>query len=317
MTAAAPHQSLALSLVIPLYRSEPCIPALLERLEQLTIHDPWEVIFVDDGSPDRSHAVLMERLQHSPLPAVVARHTRNFGEHQAVLSGYRLARGEHVVNLDDDLQNPPEEALRLWRHAREGNHDVVYGDYRQKRHAGWRNLGSNIANGTAHLLLDLPGRFYLSSFRCVHTSIARAAAAYRGPYPYIDGLLSQLTQSIDSLAVEHDSRYTGASGYNLRRLIRLWLNILTSFSLMPLRLASLLGIAMAATGMALIIALVVDTLAHGVAVAGWASLLSAILFFGGVQCLLLGIAGEYLGRVLLTVSGKPQSCLRSVDRLQG
>ena len=271
---------------------------------------------MDDGSPDRSHSVLLERLSHSILPAVVARHTRNFGEHQAVLTGYRFARGKHIVNIDDDLQNPPEEALRLWKHAISGGHDVVYGDYRKKQHASWRNIGSNFANYTAHLLLDLPGRFYLSSFRCVHSSIAKTASRYRGPYPYIDGLISQLTQSIDSLEVHHDSRHQGTSGYNLRRLIRLWLNIITSFSLMPLRLASLMGLLMAMIGMLLIIVIVFDTLIHGVVVAGWASLLSTFLFFGGVQCLLLGIAGEYLGRVFLTVGGKPQSCLRSIKRMR-
>jgi glycosyltransferase involved in cell wall biosynthesis len=316
MTEEPIQQRLALSMVIPLYRSEACIPSLLARLEQLIILEPWEVIFVDDGSPDRSYAILLEQLHHSTLPAVVAQHTRNFGEHQAVLSGYRLARGRHVVNLDDDLQNPPEEALRLWQHACSGGHDVVYGNYQQKQHTSWRNLGSKFANRTAHLLLDLPGSFYLSSFRCVHGSIAKAAAAYRGPFPYIDGLISQLTQSIVSLDVRHDSRYTGSSGYDLHRLIRLWLNILTSFSLMPLRLATLLGLCMAGTGIILIAIIVADTLLHGVAVAGWASLLSTILFFGGVQCLLLGIAGEYLGRVLLTVGGKPQSCLRSIERLR-
>ena len=316
MTAEPMQNRLALSIVIPLYRSEACIPALLARLEQLIIHEPWEIIFVDDGSPDRSHTLLLERLSHSTLQAVVARHTRNFGEHQAVLSGYRLARGTHVVNLDDDLQNPPEEALRLWNHARNGGHDVVYGDYRQKQHASWRNLGSNFANFTTHFLLDLPGRFYLSSFRCVHSSTAKAVSRYQGPFPYIDGLISQITQSIDSLEVQHESRHEGPSGYTLRRLVRLWLNIFTSFSLMPLRLASLLGLAMSVTGVILIAAVVADTLIHGVVVAGWASLLSAILFFGGVQCLLLGIAGEYLGRVLLTVGGKPQSCIRSITRLR-
>jgi len=301
-----------LTIVIPLYRSQDSIDALLKRLVALKIEVPWEVIFVDDGSPDQSHALLLQGLQRTSLQALVIQHTRNFGEHQAVLSGYRYARGNYVVNLDDDLQNPPEEALRLWEWAKSYQLDIVYGDYREKQHKAWRNLGSYFANITAHLLLDLPGRFYLSSFRCVSQPIAKAAARYKGPYPYIDGLLSQLTQAIESITVCHDQRFSGSSGYTLRRLIRLWLNILTSFSLMPLRLATLLGVFLAIAGLLSLASVIIYTLVAGVTVSGWASLLSTVLIFGGLQALLTGILGEYIGRILLTVGGKPQSCIRNV-----
>lgn len=304
-----------LSLVIPLYRSAGSVAALVQRLAALEPGVPWEVVFVDDGSPDDSATRLRAALERQPLPALLIRHSRNFGEHQAVLTGYRHTRGRFVVNLDDDLQNPPEEALRLWRHTRAMGLDVVYGEYRRKRHAGWRNLGSFFANRTAQWLLDLPERFYLSSFRCVAGGIARQAAAYTGPYPYIDGLLSQLTQAIGSLEVHHDSRAVGESNYNLRRLIRLWLTIFTSFSLMPLRLATLLGIALALLGLGILGWVLLEFLLHGTVVPGWLSIISAITLFGGLQSLLIGVLGEYLGRIFLTVSGKPQSCVRTVDRL--
>lgn len=303
-----------LSLVIPLYRSAGSVAALVQRLAGLAPGVAWEVVFVDDGSPDDTAARLRTALERQTLPALLIRHSRNFGEHQAVLTGYRHARGRYVVNLDDDLQNPPEEALRLWQNARARKLDVVYGDYRQKRHAGWRNLGSSFANRTAHWLLDLPERFYLSSFRCVDGVIARQAAAYAGPYPYIDGLLSQLTQAIGSLDVRHDSRAVGESNYNLRRLIRLWLTIFTSFSLMPLRLATLLGGTLALVGLGALALLLLEFLLHGTVVPGWLSVISAITLFGGLQSLLIGVLGEYLGRIFLTVSGKPQSFIRSFDR---
>jgi glycosyltransferase involved in cell wall biosynthesis len=306
-------EAIHLSLVIPLYRSSGSIDALVDRLEALAIPEPWEVVFVDDGSPDDTVARLRARLRGSSLQGALIRHGRNFGEHQAVLTGYRQARGEHILNLDDDLQNPPEEGLRLWRMAREDGLDVVYGDYRQKRHACWRNLGSRFANRTANWLLDLPERFYLSSFRCVSRVVAQRAAAYSGPYPYIDGLLSQYTRAIGSLEVSHDTRMVGESGYNLRRLIRLWLNIFTSFSIMPLRLASLLGMLLAFTGLLTIVGLVLHALIQGTEVQGWLSIISAILVFGGLQCLLIGVLGEYLGRIFLTVSGKPQSFVRSME----
>lgn len=306
-------EALDLSLVIPLYRSAGSVEALVERLERLDPLCQWEVVFVDDGSPDDTVVRLRRRLRGSSLRGQLIRHGRNFGEHQAVLTGYRHARGAYILNLDDDLQNPPEEGVRLWRSAIERDLDVVYGDYRDKRHPGWRNLGSAFANGTAHWLLDLPGRFYLSSFRCVAAEIAQQAALYRGPYPYIDGLLSQYTRAIGSLPVRHEIRRIGESGYNLRRLIRLWLNIFTSFSIMPLRLASLLGLAIAAAGLVSILVLVVQTLFYGIKVEGWLSMISTILLFGGLQSLLIGVLGEYLGRIFLTVSGKPQSFVRSLE----
>jgi len=303
--------------VIPLYRSSGSVDALVSRLETLKVPGPWELVLVDDGSPDDTVARLRRRLQGSPLQAVLIRHGRNFGEHQAVLTGYRHARGRHVINLDDDLQNPPEEGLRLWHKALAEELDVVYGDYRQKQHAGWRNLGSRFANRTANWLLDLPDRFYLSSFRCVAGVVAQQAADYRGPYPYIDGLLSLYTTAIGSLKVQHDRRETGDSGYNLRRLIRLWLNIFTSFSIMPLRLASLLGVVLALAGGITLVGLLLESLLQGSQVQGWLSIISAILLFGGLQCLLIGMLGEYLGRIFLTVSGRPQSFVRSLEHLGG
>jgi glycosyltransferase involved in cell wall biosynthesis len=313
MHAHSPPAAPELSLVIPLYRSAGCVEELIARLESLLLPCSWELLLVDDGSPDDTVAVARRRLESSPLRGLVIRHARNYGEHAAVLTGYRHSRGAWIVNLDDDLQNPPEEALRLWQRARSEDLDVVYGDYREKQHASWRNLGSRFANRTANWLLDLPERFYLSSFRCVSGPIARRVAEYQGPYPYIDGLLSQYTQRIGSLLVRHDSRYEGISNYNLRRLVRLWLTILTSFSIMPLRLSSLLGLSLALIGMIAIVILVVEVLLRGPEVAGWLSIISAILLFGGLQCLLIGVMGEYLGRIFLTVSQKPQSFVRSVE----
>jgi len=305
-----------LSMVIPLYRSRSTIDLLIDRLEALKPPCSWELILVDDGSPDGTAERARERLLRSPLRGLLLCHSRNYGEHQAVLTGYRHATGTYILNLDDDLQNPPEEALRLWQKARDENLDVVYGDYRQKQHESWRNLGSRFANRTAHWLLDLPDRFYLSSFRCVSGLIARRVANYQGPYPYIDGLLSQYTQRIGSLKVQHDRRQAGATNYNMRRLTRLWLNIFTSFSIMPLRIATLLGLAMASIGAASLIVLILLALIEKQWVQGWLSIICTILIFGGIQCLLIGMLGEYLGRIFLTVSGKPQSFLRSVEAIE-
>ena len=302
-----------LSFIIPIYSSEGSISYLLNRLEKLKVLFSWEVIFIEDGSTDCSFETLYKLLKKSPLNAKLIRHNRNYGEHQAVITGYRYASGNYVVNLDDDLQNPPEEALKLFHWAEQKNLDVVYGEYEQDNHSEWRNFGSKFAHLTAHFFLDLPSKCGISSFRCLKGSIAKEVAKYNGPYPYIDGLIAQISQSIESIKVKHDKRYIGRSGYTLRRLIKLWINILTSFSLMPLRLSSLIGTLFALSGMIGIIIIFLETLFKGVTVSGWASVLSSILLFGGIQCLLLGLIGEYLGRIYLTVSGKPQSTIRSFN----
>ncbi len=301
------------SLIIPLYKSEETIERLLSRLEALKTNTAWQVIFVDDGSPDQTYDIIHQRLQRSPLEALLIRHTRNFGEHQAVLTGYRHAEGEYFINIDDDLQNPPEEALRLLQHAEACNLDVVYGNYVEKKHNLFRNLGSRFANFTASLLLDLPRSYYLSSFRCVRRLIGEKVTTVTSPYVYIDGLLSQATQQIGSLDVQHDQRDSGVSNYNIRRLVRLWLVILTSFSLMPLRIASFIGILAASIGAVSLSYIVISSVLGTIDVAGWPSVISAILFFGGVQCLLLGLLGEYVGRIYLTVYGKPQALIRTIE----
>ena len=300
------------SIIIPVYHSAQIIPNLLSRLNKLASNKKWEVIFIDDGSSDNSYESLIQNLQNTNLNATLIRHTRNFGDHAAILTAYRHAKGRYLINIDDDLQNPPEEILRIYNYAVDKNIDVVYGDYIIKQHSIWRNLGSKFANFTANLLLDLPQKLYLSSFRCVRREIALKAAEYMGPYVYIDGLLSQLTQSIGTIAVNHDKRVIGKSGYTLRRLIRLWLNIFTNFSLMPLRLATILGCFMAFSGFVGVIIVLIESLIIGIVVPGWLSMVCLILLFGGIQCFLIGISGEYLGRVLMIVGGKPQSNIRNI-----
>lgn len=312
MATVIPSNRYAFSLIIPLYRSEESVERLITRLEGLLFPAPWQVIFVDDGSPDRIYPILLRRLEDSPLSALVIRHTRNFGEHQAVLTGYRYAEGEYFINVDDDLQNPPEEALRLLAYAQSEDLDVAYGNYISKKHSLFRNLGSAFANFTARWLLDLPDSHYLSSFRCVSRVIAEKITLINSPYVYIDGMLSQVTTKIGSLDVKHDPRDAGSSGYNLRRLIRLWLVIFTSFSVMPLRIASLVGIGAAAIGAISLVFLLIGTIFGKTEVAGWASVISSILFFGGLQCLMLGFLGEYVGRIYLTIYGKPQAHIRTL-----
>ncbi len=304
----------ALTFVIPLYYSAETLRPLVKEIEVLPVEGGHEVVLVNDGSRDATARVCRELMREAKVPIVFVEHARNFGEHNAVLTGYRHARGRHIVNLDDDGQNPPAEAVRLWRHARDQGLDVVYGHYAHKEHNLFRNLGSWFTNRLTDCILDKPRGFYLSSFRCVSAFAAREVAAHEGPYPYIDGLLLQVTQSIGSLTVKHRQREAGRSGYTLRRLLRLWASTFINFSVMPLRLATLLGLMMAAAGLVgLGVVFYLRLTGQGPSF-GWGSLMGALLVFSGTQLVMLGLIGEYVGRMFLAVNRRPQSVVRSVER---
>ncbi|MCW5550091.1 MAG: glycosyltransferase [Opitutaceae bacterium] len=307
----------ALSFVIPLYNSAQTIRPLVQAIEALAIEGGHEVILVNDGSSDETAALCHEIVRTAKVPVTFVNHARNYGEHNAVLSGYRQARGAHVVNLDDDGQNPPAEAVRLWRHAVATGQDVVFGHYRIKQHSPWRNFGSWFTNRITDLALDKPPGFYLSSFRCVTAMVAREVSAHQGPFPYVDGLILQVTQNLGSLEVEHAARQAGRSGYTLRRLIRLWVSAWVNFSVLPLRIATLLGLLTAAAGLVGVGVVVWLKLAGQGPAFGWGSLMAGLLVFSGVQLVMLGLLGEYLGRMFLTINRRPQSVVREVVRSGG
>ena len=311
---AVPMPQPALSFVIPLYRSAETIGAVVRAIEELQIEGGHEIVLVNDGSPDGTADVCRELVKNARVPITYVEHARNFGEHNAVLTGWRNARGAHLVNLDDDGQNPPVEAARLWRHAQATGLDVVFGHYAVKQHSAWRNLGSWFTNRMTDWALDKPPGFYLSSFRCVSAFVAKEVVGYAGPYPYIDGLLLQVTQRIGSIAVKHEARVAGESTYTLNRLLRLWLSAWINFSVLPLRVATVLGLIIAAVGMAALVAVAWLWWWDQGPATGWGWLMAAMLIFSGTQLVLLGLIGEYVGRMFLAVNQRPQSVVRDVRR---
>jgi glycosyltransferase involved in cell wall biosynthesis len=309
---AAPPQ-LALTIVIPVYNGATSIEELVAALEGLTIEGGHEIVLVNDGSPDDSPAVCRDLVERARVPITLVNLSRNYGEHNAVMAGLRHARGAHVITMDDDLQNPPEEVQRLLAFAQQGEHEVVYTHYDEKRHAAWRNLGSRFTNWVAGFVIDKPSGFYLSSFRCMSAFVVREVTRYEGPFPYVDGLILQVTQDIDRLPVRHLPRAVGRSNYTMRRLLRLWLSMFVNFSVMPLRISTLTGFALSLVGTVGSVIAVTEALFFSPP-AGWASLMAAVLLLSGVQLVILGIVGEYLGRLYLTANNKPQSVVKSVIR---
>lgn len=301
-----------MSFVVPLYHTGEGLNALLDAFRALSIPETWELVLVDDGSADGTFAVAERLTADFPAPVTLVELARNYGEHAAVLEGYRHARGRFVVNLDDDLQNPPGEAVKLLRHLRDTGAEVVYSRYAQKKHHWARNAGSWLVNRCATFLLGKPRDLYLSSFRALRQELVGRIVGYRGPYPYIDGLILGATCRISTLDVEHVERSTGRSGYTLRKLVRLAMSLLFDFSVMPLRMASVLGLLLCALGALLLAEVLVETLMVGPRQVGWGSLMGALAVFSGAQLLMLGLIGEYIGRSFLTVSGKPQSLVRAL-----
>lgn len=300
-----------LSIVVPVYNGAATVGALVDALSALRPEGGIEIVLVNDGSPDNSGEVCRAIAARATVPLTYVEHARNFGEHNAVMTGLRHARGDYVITMDDDLQNPPEEVVRLYDHARLGRFDVVYTRYAVKEHEGWRNIGSRFANWVADQLMDKPKGLYLSSFRCMSALAVREVVKYSGPYPYIDGLLMQVTQRLDSIEVKHFARVEGRSNYTLKRLVRLWMNLATNFSVLPLRLAVIAGAAMGGLGLLAALYVVIEGLS-GHTPSGWASLMTVTLLIAGVQFLILGVLGEYVGRAFMSANGKPQGVVREV-----
>jgi glycosyltransferase involved in cell wall biosynthesis len=306
---------LALSLVIPVYNGAGSIAELVGALENLPIAGGHEIVLVNDGSADDSLAVCQTVIERARVPMTLLNLARNYGEHNAVITGLRYAAGEHIITMDDDLQNPPDEVQRLLTFAQRSGKEVVYTYYGDKQHSAWRNLASRFANRVADFVLDKPPSLYMSSFRCMTAFVAREVTRYQGPFPYIDGLILQVTDNIGSLPVRHLPRATGTSNYTMRRLLRLWMNMFVNFSVMPLRISTITGFALSALG-AVGVAMAVSEALISSPPPGWASLMAAVLLLSGVQLMILGMIGEYLGRLYLTANRKPQSVIREVRRAE-
>ena len=317
-THAKPTQPDLLSFVIPVYNGAETIAALVDEIHTEYPERPLEVVLVNDGSQDDSERVCNELRSRYPDSVTYVHLARNFGEHGATLAGLRHATGDRVAILDDDGQNPPAEVRRLDDRLTANGCDVVYGRYRDKRHSLLRNLGSRFNDRMATWMLSKPSDLYLSSFKLLDRFLVDEITRYEGAFPYIDGLILRSTSNIGQVDVEHRDRVSGHSGYTARKLASLWLNMFLNFSIAPLRLSALIGVAMSGVSLLLLVGIVIDKLylnpelTHGLP-----TVLALIVFFAGLQLVILGTIGEYLGRLFLDHSKMPQCVVRYVSRRSG
>ena len=314
---SCPDNGIAVSVVVPVFNSASSLPRLLDRLESTFSKmelKHYELIFIEDGSSDDSWTVL-QSLQKGRADKITAiQLMRNFGQHNAIMCGLKYAKGKYIVTIDDDLQNPPEEIEKLINYISENELDLVYGEPRIKKHSSWRNLGSQIIRSFYHLVFR--NKVNPTSFRIIRRELVDCIFSYDLNFTYIDGLLAWNTKRIGSVPVEHNPRQEGKSGYSLRRLLILSLNLFTNFSLLPLQVVSFLGIASATFGFAAGTYYLLSALVFGSIVPGYASTITAILILGGMQLLALGMIGEYIGRLHLNVNRKPQYSIRNIESVE-
>jgi undecaprenyl-phosphate 4-deoxy-4-formamido-L-arabinose transferase len=300
------------SVIIPVYGSESSLRPLAARL-LLVLEETGrshEIIFVEDGGADGSWRILCELQARHPDRITAIQLMRNYGQHNALMCGFHQARGEFIVTMDDDLQNPPEEVPKLVEKLCSGDFDLIYGRYEFKKHSGWRNAGSLLVNTFYRTIFGNP--IQVCSFRAIRRPLLATILSYDLNFTFVDGLLAWNTQRIGQVEVEHLPRSTGRSGYDLKKLVLLALNLFTNFSLLPLQIVSGCGFVVSAVGFLLALYYLIQSLLSNIVVPGYASIIIAVLIIGGTQLLALGIIGEYLGRLHLNVNRKPQYQIRKL-----
>ncbi len=297
------------SIVIPVYDS-PVLEELADRIDAVfrdRTEDAYEIVFVDDRSPDPGTWLTLERLARERKEVRAVQLTRNFGQQAATLCGLREAQGEVVVTLDDDLQHDPQDIPKLLAHA---SHDIAIGQFERKRHSFFRRTASRIKGFFDQILIGKPRGIQLSSFRLLGRTVVDGVLSIRTPHPFLPALMFHVSKDVVGVPVGHGARQGGRSGYTLRKLFRVFSNLLINNSSLVLRLVGVAGISFAAISFLLAALVVYRRIVHGVSVQGWASLFAALMLIGGLLLVSLGVVGEYLLRIIESSENRPTYLIR-------
>lgn len=300
-----------ISIIIPVYNGELSIAKLVNKLiSELKNNYDLEIILVNDNSKDNSEEECIKLYNNNNNLVKFFSLSKNVGEHNAVMAGLNHLSGDYAVIMDDDFQNPISEVKKLISFAIDNSFDVVYTFYRSKKHSLFRNFGSWFNGKVANLMLKKPKDLYLSSFKIMNNYIVKEIIKYDLPYPYIDGLILQSTDNIGKIEVDHQSRKSGKSGYTLKKLISLWLNMFTNFSILPLRFSIIIGFFFAIIGFVIGIQTVIEKIMNPNLPVGYPTLIVVIAIFSGIQLIAIGTIGEYIGRIFMAQNKKPQYSIR-------
>lgn len=305
------------SFIIPCYRSEHTLPRVVaeidEKMEQLKEYT-YDIFLINDCSPDNTFGEI-RRLCEKRRNIKGISFSRNFGQHAALMAGLRFSDGDYVVCLDDDGQTPANEVDKLLEKLEEG-YDAVYARYDHKQHSAFRNLGSRVNELMTRMMLNKPAQLYISSYFAVKRFVVEDMVRYENSYPYVIGLVLRATKNITNVMVHHREREEGTSGYTLKKLLGLWFNGFTAFSVKPLRIATAVGGSFAAMGFLYGIYTIIKRLVNPAVPVGFSSMMSAIVFFGGMIMVMLGLIGEYIGRIYISLNNSPQYVVRETLNME-
>lgn len=296
-----------ISFVIPCYRSERTIEGVVTEIRDTMVSLPqyiYDIVLVNDCSPDDTCKVIRALCaKYDNITGISL--ARNFGQHAALMAGLRRSDGDIVVCLDDDGQTPANEVGKLLADI-EGGSDVVYASYESKHHSAFRNFGTWVNDIMTRMMLGKPKELHLTSYFAARRFVVDSMLQYENCYPYIIGLVLRATRNITNVPVNHRSREVGTSGYTMKKLLGLWFNGFTAFSILPLRIATITGVAFASAGFVYGIYTVIKKFVNPEVPLGFSSLMAAVVFIGGMLMIMLGLIGEYIGRIYISINNSPQ-----------
>ena len=299
-----------ISVVIPCYGSEKTIESVvLDTIITLKErNNEFEIILVNDCSYDNVWNKIKEL--HKKYSNIIGiNFTKNFGQHAALMAGYREAKGDVVVSLDDDGQTDPKELWKLIDKLNEG-YDIVLAKYPVLKESLFRRFGSLINKKMSEVLVNKPKNVRGSSYTAIRRYVIEDIIKYEKPYPYLAGLMYRVTQNVSEVEVEHYSRKVGKSGYSIKKLVSLIMNGFTAFSVKPLRVATYVGFLTAIVGFIYGIVIIVKKLTNIIFESGYSSIMATLLFIGGIIMILLGLIGEYIGRIYISINNSPQYVIK-------
>lgn len=300
-----------ISFMIPCYRSEHTIVSVIAEIMEVMNKRPeydYEIIAINDASPDDVLSVLKTEAERFPIIKVIDL-AKNMGKHAALMAGYSKATGDIIVGVDDDGQCPIDRLWQLLKPLEQG-FDVSLARYPEKKQSRLKNFGSRVNHWMSCVLLGKPKELQMSNFYAMKRFICDEILRYHNPYPYIDGLLLRSTERFQNVEMEERERVSGTTGYTFRKSLSLWLNGFTAFSVKPLRIATMMGAACAFLGFIFGMWVIIRKLCHPEILAGYSSMMALLLFIGGMLMLMLGLIGEYIGRIYISINNSPQYVIR-------
>lgn len=302
-----------ISFIIPCYRSEHTLEKVVgeikEKMNTMKERYEYDIFLVNDSSPDDTAGVIKRLCEKDSFIKGIS-FARNFGQHAALMAGLRNSDGDICVCLDDDGQTPADQVDRLLDKLDEG-FDAVYAKYDHKKHSGFRNFGSRVNDVMLRIMLNKPSELFISSYFAVKRFVVEDMIRYENSYPYVIGLVLRSTTRITNVEIDHRARLEGNSGYTLKKLLNLWFNGFTAFSVKPLRIATFIGAVSAMAGLLYGLYVIIRKLVFpDASLMGYAAIMSAIVFFGGMILLMLGLIGEYIGRMYISMNNSPQYVIR-------